>query len=56
MPAHFGLYRRLGFVVEGCKRQEFWADGAYHDAHIMGLFAHEYLKTAGTPLSTEEAQ
>jgi ribosomal-protein-alanine N-acetyltransferase len=52
----FQLYRRLGFVIEGCKRQEYWADGAYHDAHIMGLFAHEYLKAAGTPLPAEEAQ
>ena len=36
------LYHRLGFVVEGCKRAEYWVDGAYHDACIMGLFAHEY--------------
>ena len=37
------LYERLGFVVEGCKRQEYWIDGAYHDAHIMGLFAEEFV-------------
>lgn len=37
------LYRRLGFVEEGCKRQEYWIDGAYHDAFTMGLFAHEYI-------------
>ncbi len=36
------LYQRLGFVMEGCKRQEYWSDGTFHDAHIMGLFAEEF--------------
>ena len=52
----FQLYRRLGFVVEGCKRQEYWSDGAYHDAHVMGLFAHEFLEPTQTGTAGEEAQ
>ncbi len=36
------LYERLGFVMEGCKRREYWSDGAFHDAHMMGLFAEEF--------------
>ena len=52
----FQLYRRLGFVVEGCKRQEYWADGAYHDSYVMGLFAHEFFEPTQTGTAVEEAQ
>ena len=36
------LYERLGFVIEGRKRQEYWSEGAFQDSLIMGLFREEY--------------
>jgi RimJ/RimL family protein N-acetyltransferase len=31
------LYERLGFVLEGCKTQEYFLDGKYWDSSIFGL-------------------
>ncbi len=36
------LYERLGFVIEGRKRQEYWSEGAFQDSLIMGLFREEF--------------
>lgn len=36
------LYERIGFVTEGCKRQEYWSEGAFQDSLIMGLFREEF--------------
>jgi RimJ/RimL family protein N-acetyltransferase len=31
------LYKKLGFELEGTIRKNFFADGKYHDSHIMGI-------------------
>src|SRR3989442_400073 len=31
------LYQRLGFVLEGVKRQEIWRDGQYLDSLVMSM-------------------
>ncbi len=36
------LYERLGFVIEGRKRQEYWSHGAFQDRIDMGLFREEF--------------
>lgn len=36
------LYERLGFVREGVKRQDYFADGAYWDTYLYGLLKEEF--------------
>ena len=36
------LYERLGFVREGVKRQEYFADGVCHDSCVYGLLRAEF--------------
>jgi ribosomal protein S18 acetylase RimI-like enzyme len=36
------LYERLGFVLEGRKREAMWYDGAYHDAVELGMLRSEW--------------
>lgn len=36
-------YEKVGFVLEGTRRQFLFRDGAYHDAHIMALLRDEWL-------------
>lgn len=40
-PAAIGLYKKLGFQLEGSLRQHVYDDGQYYDKHFMGLFAEE---------------
>jgi [ribosomal protein S5]-alanine N-acetyltransferase len=40
-PAAIGLYRKLGFKIEGTLRQQVFDDGAFYDKHFMGIFAEE---------------
>ncbi|MFN0030639.1 MAG: GNAT family N-acetyltransferase [Flavobacteriales bacterium] len=40
-PAAIQLYKKLGFVEEGCLRQHIFEGGLYHDKFYMGLFAEE---------------
>lgn len=42
------VYRRAGFVEEGTLREEFFANGRYHDALRMGILQREYLGQAST--------
>ncbi|GAA2970989.1 GNAT family N-acetyltransferase [Actinokineospora diospyrosa] len=37
------LYRKLGFVEEGRRRESFRRDGQLHDAIIMSLLAREFI-------------
>jgi diamine N-acetyltransferase len=39
------LYEKLGFVREGTKRKEYFADGVYHDVLIYGLLRDEFAVT-----------
>jgi len=36
------LYKKLGFMEEGRKRQFMWNKGRYHDAIIMSILAEEW--------------
>jgi ribosomal protein S18 acetylase RimI-like enzyme len=36
------LYERIGFVVEGVKREHLWFDGRYWDQTIMGILDREW--------------
>lgn len=37
------LYRKLGFTVEGIKRQEVWRYGRYLDSQLMSMLKSEYV-------------
>jgi [ribosomal protein S5]-alanine N-acetyltransferase len=39
--AAIGLYKKLGFIVEGSLRSHVYDNGAYYDKHFMGIFAEE---------------
>ena len=36
------LYERLGFTVEGRKREHFWHDGKFHDLIELSMLEHEW--------------
>jgi ribosomal-protein-alanine N-acetyltransferase len=36
------LLEKLGFRCEGMRREEYWADGAFHDEALYGLLQREY--------------
>ncbi|MFX0038400.1 MAG: GNAT family N-acetyltransferase [Promethearchaeota archaeon] len=38
------LYKKIGFIEEGRKRQFFWSKGQYHDSIMMGILAEEWNK------------
>lgn len=40
-PGALRFYQRLGFVVEGCARQDTWFDGEPVDATLMSMLARE---------------
>ncbi|MEN9348460.1 MAG: hypothetical protein RLZZ77_1971 [Bacteroidota bacterium] len=40
-PAALGLYKKLGFQLEGTLRKQVFDDGTYYDKHLMGLFTEE---------------
>ena len=40
-PAAISLYNKLGFVQEGCLRQQIFEGGSYYDKIYMGLFKEE---------------
>ena len=35
-------YEKVGFVLEGTRRQAIFRDGVYHDAHIMSLLREDF--------------
>lgn len=43
------VYEKLGFRVEGTRREALDWDGARHDAIVMGLLAHEWRAANPTP-------
>jgi len=44
------LVKRLGFIDEGCMRDEYFYDGEYGDVNMVGLLAEEWENTR-SPLS-----
>lgn len=36
------IYEKLGFQLEGTRRQHIYWQGAYHDVHLMALLRDEY--------------
>lgn len=36
------LYRNLGFVYEGCKREFLWFNGKWHDSLFFSILEHEW--------------
>lgn len=38
----YGLYKNIGFVIEGQLRNHAYLDGNYYDTYIMGLLASEW--------------
>jgi RimJ/RimL family protein N-acetyltransferase len=40
------VYKRLGYVVEGCERDAAWVEGCWVDFLHMGLLAHEWKEEA----------
>lgn len=36
------IYKRLGYIVEGCEREATWVEGRWVDFVHMGLLAHEW--------------
>jgi RimJ/RimL family protein N-acetyltransferase len=43
----YGLYERLGFVMEGRARECFWYDGRWEDAVSLGMLAGEWWERYG---------
>jgi RimJ/RimL family protein N-acetyltransferase len=41
------VYEKVGFVHEGTRRQALSCDGAWIDAHVMAVLAHEWAKHRG---------
>ncbi|KAK5125393.1 hypothetical protein LTR85_000502 [Meristemomyces frigidus] len=41
------LYKRLGFVPEGCKREHLWYDGKYWDLVELGMLESEWREQYG---------
>lgn len=41
--ASIRLLRKLGFVQEGIRRDQYYEDNAYHDLMLFGLLAQEYM-------------
>ena len=39
----YGLYRKLGFSVEGAKRHEVWRDGRWADSIVMSITRKEFM-------------
>ncbi|NOU91684.1 hypothetical protein GC093_00320 [Paenibacillus sp. LMG 31456] len=37
-----GLYKKIGFSIEGQLRKHAFSDGQYYDTYIMGLLASEW--------------
>lgn len=46
-------YQKSGFQHEGTMRQARYADGQYHDEHMMGILRHEFLERQGETVSNE---
>jgi RimJ/RimL family protein N-acetyltransferase len=42
------VYQKVGFVVEGRKREDHFFDGAYHDTLMMGILKKEWVLLRGT--------
>jgi ribosomal-protein-alanine N-acetyltransferase len=40
--ASVGLLEKLGFFREGVRRDEYWADGAFHDEALYSMLRREY--------------
>jgi RimJ/RimL family protein N-acetyltransferase len=48
------VYEKLGFLLEGTRRESHFDDGAYHDELVMGLLAREF--EARDTITAEERQ
>ena len=54
--AAIASYRRAGFYEEGRLRQDFRADGKYHDIVLMAALRQEWLKERGIVCRWEESE
>ncbi len=43
------MYEKLGFVVEGCRRENHWSRGRFWDDILMGVTAEEWFSKHGRP-------
>ena len=43
------MYEKLGFVVEGCRRENHWSRGRFWDDILMGVTAEEWWSKHGQP-------
>ena len=43
------MYEKLGFVVEGCRRENHWSRGRFWDDILMGITAEEWFSKHGRP-------
>ena len=41
-PASIRLHEKLGFVLEGIRRQHGYSHGEFHDLHLYGMTAEEF--------------
>lgn len=44
------IYKKIGFVEEGCLKDHFFAEGQYHDSYMMGLFADDFRGKIAVPV------
>jgi RimJ/RimL family protein N-acetyltransferase len=49
------MYERLGFVVEGRRRENHWSRGRFWDEILMGVTAEEWWSRHGPPLPPDLA-
>lgn len=47
------IYKKLGFELEGCLKEQFFAAGSYHDSYYMGLLVGQF-KDTDENLETDE--
>ena len=43
------VYEKLGFAEEGLLREQYFSNGRYRDARLMGMFQRDFLTTDPPP-------
>lgn len=41
------VYEKVGFRLEGTRRDAIWLDGAFHDSHVMSMLESEWRERDG---------
>ncbi len=44
-PRAMHVYEKMGFRLEGTRREAIFQDGAYHDEHVMAILRSEFKQT-----------